>query len=381
MYNQGMSSLLLNRVLLVLGLCGIFVAAMLSIQHLFQLEIPCGRANDCMTVARHPSSYLGKYPVAFFGLFGYLALTSIVTLRLFTGMLTSKPLVAASYFMSGFGTLASLYLQYISFTQIQAKCMWCISSAVIMLATFIVNGLLFSKSDAQEVNSNDSKFSGLTLAVAIPLIAFSLIAFKTMGNKADLLITEVVVKVATDLIPDVRNQLGPNDAPITIVEFADFCCGGCRAAFPKLQELPTKNPGKVRVIYRHFPLFNAPGHQQAVRAAIISELAAEKNLFWQFGLTFVGPREPQQTEEEVYAAAQAVGLNIESVKKAIEDEASPQFARVARDQEVGKNVLNIQETPSYFVQVKGNPKVRKMNSVGLNEFLNSREAQDILNAK
>jgi protein-disulfide isomerase len=83
-------------------------------------------------------------------------------------------------------------------------------------------------------------------------------------------------KVATDGFP----SRGAADAPVTIVEFSDFHCPYCRAVQPTLNALLAKYPGKVRLVYRHFPLDSL--HPQARRASEASWCAAEQDRFWQF---------------------------------------------------------------------------------------------------
>ncbi len=83
-------------------------------------------------------------------------------------------------------------------------------------------------------------------------------------------------KVATEGFP----TRGPAAAPITIVEFSDFHCPYCRSVQPTLTELLAKYPGKVKVVYRHFPLDSL--HPQARRVAEASICAAEQDRFWQF---------------------------------------------------------------------------------------------------
>lgn len=58
-----------------------------------------------------------------------------------------------------------------------------------------------------------------------------------------------------DRVPDERgHEFGPQGAPVTIVEFADYQCPYCGAAAEPVKELLTKYPDGVRLIYRHFPL-------------------------------------------------------------------------------------------------------------------------------
>jgi cyclophilin family peptidyl-prolyl cis-trans isomerase/protein-disulfide isomerase len=75
---------------------------------------------------------------------------------------------------------------------------------------------------------------------------------------------------------------GPEDAAITIVEYADFQCPYCSIASQNLKALMEKYPDDVRVVYRHFPL--ASIHDKAILAVQAAEAAGlqSTDAFWAF---------------------------------------------------------------------------------------------------
>ncbi|MFI5954410.1 DsbA family protein [Cryptosporangium sp. NPDC051539] len=73
-----------------------------------------------------------------------------------------------------------------------------------------------------------------------------------------------------------RHVYGNPDAAITVVEFGDFECPYCGAAAPVLKELIDSSRGGVRLVYRHFPLFEL--HPFALTAALAAEASGDK--FW-----------------------------------------------------------------------------------------------------
>jgi protein-disulfide isomerase len=70
--------------------------------------------------------------------------------------------------------------------------------------------------------------------------------------------------------------IGPPDAPIAIVEFADFQCSFCRVFKTFVDSLNRRYPGQVKLVYRHLP---SPSHPFAVAAARASECAAQQGRF------------------------------------------------------------------------------------------------------
>jgi protein-disulfide isomerase len=72
---------------------------------------------------------------------------------------------------------------------------------------------------------------------------------------------------------------GPAAAPVTIVEFGDFQCPICRGAQPVLDQLLKEYRGKVRLVFKDFPLTSHPGARPAAEAA---RCAAAHGLFWEY---------------------------------------------------------------------------------------------------
>lgn len=77
----------------------------------------------------------------------------------------------------------------------------------------------------------------------------------------------------------VDHQLGPEHAPVTVVEYGDFECPTCKQAAPSLKLLLQHFPGQVRLVFRHFPIEEV--HPQALCAAEAAEVAGAQGKFWE----------------------------------------------------------------------------------------------------
>ncbi len=148
---------------------------------------------------------------------------------------------------------------------------------------------------------------------------------------------------------DDRPTMGPADAPVTIVEFADFVCPFCAHAFSMMETLVnTTYKGKVKVIYKNYPL-NA--HLWAVKAAEAAECARLQNpaAFWDFARYFYtnqGTINPENLQEHVNKLAGSQKLDLPSLKACMD---SPQTeARIKQDQLDG-NSVQVASTPTFFV--------------------------------
>ena len=67
--------------------------------------------------------------------------------------------------------------------------------------------------------------------------------------------------------------------PVEIIEFSDFQCPYCQKAQPMIREMLAKYEGKVRLVWKDFPL---PNHQHAIPAAIAARCAGDQGRFWEY---------------------------------------------------------------------------------------------------
>ena len=126
-----------------------------------------------------------------------------------------------------------------------------------------------------------------------------------------------------------EHVLGNPDAPVTVIEYGDFECPYCAAAAPVLKQLVEESDGRVRLVFRHFPL--AGSHPHALTAALAAEAAGAQGAFWPMhDLLFA--RQDRLSDVALRAYAEELGLDGGGVV----GEAAQQFAaKVAADFEQG----------------------------------------------
>src|SRR3954470_11243180 len=88
--------------------------------------------------------------------------------------------------------------------------------------------------------------------------------------------------LAIPVAPDDHAQ-GPPDAPITLIEYGDYECPDCLNAQPLVAALQRQLGDKLRVIFRHFPMYSI--HPRASAAAQAAEAAAAQGRFWDMHLS------------------------------------------------------------------------------------------------
>jgi protein-disulfide isomerase len=146
-----------------------------------------------------------------------------------------------------------------------------------------------------------------------------------------------------------RPEIGPSNAPVTVIEFADFECPFCARAFGQAETMVNSTyKGKLRLIYKYYPL-NA--HPWAHTAALGAECARMQNpaAFWDFARYFYsdqGNINPGNVKAKIDAEAKKLSLDTPSLNACMDGKAAA--ARVTQDQSDGEAV-HVSSTPTFFV--------------------------------
>jgi protein-disulfide isomerase len=136
---------------------------------------------------------------------------------------------------------------------------------------------------------------------------------------------------------------GPVKAPVTIVEFSDFECPFCKRVHPTLTQLLAKYPGKLKLVYRDFPLESI--HPQARRAAVAARCAADQGKFWDY-YDALFKESPKLSPDDLKRYAKQVGLDGAKFDACVAKDTHK--AAIERDLEEGRR-LGITGTPAFFI--------------------------------
>lgn len=146
-----------------------------------------------------------------------------------------------------------------------------------------------------------------------------------------------------DIPTEGHYSFGPEDAPITIVEFSDFQCPFCKRWFDEVyRPLLEAYPGKIRFVYRHLPLTSI--HPDALPAAEASMCAGEQDAFWEFHDKLFSSAALGNTVYLKYA--QTLNLNKSQFEACLE--AGKYRGQIQADSDFAVN-LGINSTPTFFI--------------------------------
>ncbi len=155
-----------------------------------------------------------------------------------------------------------------------------------------------------------------------------------------------------------RPYRGPDDAPVTLLEFTDYECPFCAQHFRQTYPgLLSEYEGKLKYVIRNFPLSNI--HPQAQRAAEAAECAEEQGRFWEYrDLLF--QRSPALSMEHLTAYAADVGLDTERFEDCLQSGRKADV--VAEDFEDGLS-YGVSGTPTFFINGR-----RVVGTLSMDEF-------------
>jgi protein-disulfide isomerase len=140
-------------------------------------------------------------------------------------------------------------------------------------------------------------------------------------------------------------SFGPENAKVTIIEFSDFQCPFCSKGANAVTDLKKKYAGKIRVVFRQFPL---SFHDKAHVAAEAALAAHAQGKFWEFhDKMFANQNSLDRANLEKFAGE--LGLKVDVFKKALDDKTYA--AAVDNDMKLGTGV-GVQGTPSMFINGK-----------------------------
>ena len=135
---------------------------------------------------------------------------------------------------------------------------------------------------------------------------------------------------------------GPNDAKVTIVEFSDFQCPFCTRASATVDQVMEQYAGKVKLVFRHFPL---DFHDKAPKAAEAAICANEQDKFWQMH-DMMFKNQDKLGIDDLKANATSLGLDAAKFNECLDSGKNKKV--VDEDMAAGKK-LGVTGTPAFFI--------------------------------
>jgi Na+/H+ antiporter NhaA/predicted DsbA family dithiol-disulfide isomerase len=153
---------------------------------------------------------------------------------------------------------------------------------------------------------------------------------------------EPLADLYLDVDPERDHVRGPEDAPVTMVEYGDFECPYCGQAEPVVREL-LRDFADIRYVWRHLPLNDV--HPRAQLAAEAAEAAAAQGAFWEMH-DFLLDHQDALGPRDLMGYAEQLGLDVERFTDDLRGHVGA--ARVADDVD-SADLSGVSGTPTFFV--------------------------------
>jgi protein-disulfide isomerase/uncharacterized membrane protein len=342
---------------------------------------------NCKAVNESSWSMLFGIPVAAYGVWFYLVLLGFIVLLSDQDRFYEDEAFEVSAFFSFIGLVTSLGLFYISKFKVGVLCPLCLG---VYAVNFLQFGLVLLSKQRKgylagvkdgfwgmigfglEAMSLNGKSRGPALRLLVLMIAMAGVVSLTLRHTLSVRYLETFaaendwkketvtkVNINTEAGSNKDYAKGPANAPLQLVEFADYECPACQSLSMVLSELYQKYEGKIHFIFKNYPLDSACNpsikksfHENACYAAVLSRCAGAQGKFWEMNeyLFNAGILSEELTSEQLRAKMTAgvgeLGLDASQIDSCVADPAVKE--KIVADVKDG-DAVGIEGTPTIFI--------------------------------
>ena len=350
----------------LLILAGLFTSIYLSISHYrvytdmsYKSFCAISRAINCDTISQSPYAIFLNVPVPVWGVIGYLFALALLLFSRIQRVARDRMWSLLFWIFLAFSGY-SIILALISTYLIHSYCIMCLLIYGINFAllwySWLIHNRFSSSSLVQDTQRDISFFRRRALQNFLyfsPLLLLLLAllgffpAYWNLGPPA------VSAHVASGVTDDGHPWIGAENPHLVITEFTDYQCFQCKKMHFFLRQLITNNPGKIKLIHRHFPMDNKFNpvvklsfHTGSGYMALLAIYAATKDRSWVMN-DLLFEMAGDKTEIGLRELAQRTGLNFGNLKGALHDPRIRQ--RLVQDIHSGLK-LGISATPAFIIE-------------------------------
>ncbi|WP_413291426.1 DsbA family protein [Bdellovibrio sp. HCB337] len=224
---------------------------------------------NCDTAASSPYAELFGIPMALLGAFFNGLILVFLILTRYNMTENSERTERYTFYFSSFVLLVSLVMGGISLLVLKSACPFCMATYGLSIVTWILLWMAFRPNlsyiggDIQDMFTSEKWILGTLISVPILALLVNGMTLDSYGYQelkrtADSSFSawQASPEQNFDLQNGLQYQSGQGEAKVTIVEFADFLCSHCKAAYPALHAFAKSHPD-VKLIFKNFPLDGA----------------------------------------------------------------------------------------------------------------------------
>jgi len=137
---------------------------------------------------------------------------------------------------------------------------------------------------------------------------------------------------------------GPSNAPLTLVEYGDYQCPFCGAAYPEVKKVQKTLGSKLRFVFRNFPITSL--HEFAERAAETAEAAGAQGKFWEMHNFLYEHQDLLADHDSILAHAARLRLDLQRLGEEI---AQHSYLNKIREDFDGGVRSGVNGTPTFYM--------------------------------
>jgi Na+/H+ antiporter NhaA len=154
---------------------------------------------------------------------------------------------------------------------------------------------------------------------------------------------EDILDLTVDVDPEYDHIRGPDDAPVTLLEYGDFECPYCGQAEGSIRELLASHGDDVRYVWRHLPLNDV--HPRAQLAAEASEAAAAQGKFWDM-YDLLLSHQDELVMRDLVRYATELGLDVDRFQEELRQR---KYAQRVSEDVASADESGVSGTPTFFI--------------------------------
>ena len=155
--------------------------------------------------------------------------------------------------------------------------------------------------------------------------------------------TRPQAQLTVPVLADRDHIQGRAGAPVTLVEYGDYECPFCGAAYPVIKDIQAQIGDRLRFVFRNFPITSS--HPHAEKAAEAAEAASAQGRFWEMH-DYLYEHQQQLGGDHLLAYAQALGLDRKRFDHELADNV---YAPRVRDDFMSGVRSGVNGTPTFFI--------------------------------
>jgi len=329
-----------SGIVFLLLLAGLADSIYLSLHHYlvytdigYESFCAISKAINCDTVSQSPYSVFLDVPVAVWGVAGYLFCFLLMPFALSVDA-GKKRIWHLIFTISLIFSFISIILAVISTRYIRSYCIMCILSFGINFLLLFYSWLIIRRFGEKEgaikgiwqdikFIFNKKKSSFFLLAPYAVLFMLAFIYFPAYWNLTPPPLSANVPKGMTE---DGHPWIGGSENPeLVVTEYTDYLCFQCKKMHFFLRRLVEKNPGKIRLVHRHYPMDHRYNpivkesfHLGSGEMSLLSISAAKEGKFWEMNDLLFGV-DTSGEKINISELAEKTGLNADKLTASMFD--------------------------------------------------------------